>query len=97
MFSNWVLRQKRGLAIGGLFSSQLASAKCMLSEHLYFPLYLPFAPMGPNTRQPCHLPATPGRFRDNINGIMFADTAVDLMQTTYEVIYNLDLQWEGGG
>ena len=97
VFSNWVLRQKRGLAIGGPCSSQLASAKCMLSEHLYFPVYLPFAPAAPLTTDPCHLPATPGRFRDNINGIRFADTPVDLLQATFEGIYNLDLQWEGGG
>ena len=28
---------------------------------------------------------------------MFADTPIDLLQTTFEGIYNLDLQWEGGG
>ena len=68
VFSNWVLRQKRGLAIGGPCSSQLASAKCMLSEHLHFPLYMPFAPIAPGNTHPCHLPAKPGRFRDNIWG-----------------------------
>ena len=97
VFSNWVLRQKRGLAIGGPCSYQLASAKCMLSEHLHFPLYLPLAPTAPGSAHPCHLPATPGRFRDNINGVMFADTPQELLQTTFEGIYNLDLQWEGWG
>ena len=97
VFSNWVLRQKRGLAIGGPCSSQLASAKCMLSEHLHFPLYMPFAPTAPENTHPCHLPTTPGRFRDNINGVMFADTPRELLQTTFEGIYNLDLQGEGGG
>ena len=97
VFSNWVLRQKRGLAIGGPCSSQLASAKCMLSEHLHFPLYLPLAPTAPGSAHPCHLPTTPGRFRDNNNGVMFADTPQELLQATFEGIYNLDLQWEGGG
>ena len=96
-FSNWVLRQRRGLAIGGPCSSHLASAKCNLSEHVHFPPYLPFAPVGPNTTHPCHLPATLGRFRDNINGVMVVDTPVDLLQNPFEDIYNLDLQWDGGG
>ena len=68
----------------------------MLSEHLHFPPHLPFAPVGPNMTHPCHLPATLGGFRDNINGVMFTDTPVDMLQTTFEGIYNLDLQWEGG-
>ena len=43
VFANHVLRHKRGLAIGGPWSSQLASAKCMLIEHRFYPVCLPFA------------------------------------------------------
>ena len=97
VFLNWVLRPKRGLTIGGPCSSQLASAKCLLSEHLHFSLYMPFAPTAQGSTHPCHLPAKPGHFRDNVNAVMFADTPRELLQTTFEGIYNLGLQWEGGG
>ena len=52
---------------------------------------------GAPAQHPCSLPTKPGRFRDNINGVMYADTPKGLLQTTFEVVYNLDLQWEGGG
>ena len=97
VFTNQVLRQKRGLAIGGPCSSQLASGKCMLSEHRFYPVYPPFAPVGAPATHPCLLPTKPGRFRDNINGLMFTHTPRDLLQTSFEALYNLDLQWEGGG
>ena len=99
VFANHVLRHKRGLAIGGPCSLQLASRKCMLSEHRFYPVYAPFAPMGALAIHPstCLLPTKPGRFRDNINGIMFSPPFRDLLQASFDAVHNLDLQWEGGG
>ena len=62
---------------------------------MHFPLYLRFAPTTPGPAHPCQLPAKPGRSRDNVNGVTYSDTLNDMLQTTCEGIYNLDLQWEG--
>ena len=97
VFANHAVWQKRGLAIGGPCLSQLVCAKFMLSEHRFSPVCLPFAPSGARAQHPCAPPTKPGWFRDNINGVMYADTPRDLLQPTFEAIYNLDLQWEGGG
>ena len=56
VFSNHVLRQKQGLAIGGPCSSQLASAKCMLSEHRFYAVWLPVAPSGAQRNTPALSP-----------------------------------------
>ena len=60
-------------------------------------IYPPFAPVGAPATHPCLLPTKPGTFRDNINGIMFTHTPRDLLHSSFEALYNLDLQWEGRG
>ena len=97
VFTNLVLRQTNGLAIGGPCSSQLASIKCMSSAHHFYPSYPPFALQGQPPIHPCNLPVPPRRFRDNINGIKHARMPLDLLRQCFEFVYNLDLQQEGHG
>ena len=69
----------------------------MSSEHRFYPSYPPFALYGQPPMHPCHLPVPPRRFKDNINGIKYAQMPLDLLQQPFESVYNVDLQQEGSG
>ena len=60
-------RQKRGLAIGGTGSAQMASICLVMSEHRGYPCLPPLA-LDKEGQHPCDLPVHPFRFRDNLVG-----------------------------
>ena len=88
-----IFRQKRGLAIWGLCSAQLAELYCIWCEchayragshnHLWRRLFA--------------LPLCPYRFRDNIVGLVRDGVQLSRVQAILEKMYSLELQTEGEG
>ena len=78
----FILRQHKGVPIGGTCSAQLASAYCLWCEYNL--------PPDATQDQICQ----PVRFRDNIIGIMLAATSGKELKLFYEAVYKLPLQVE---
>ena len=65
--------------------------------HEFYLQVLPLAPEGPYRIHPCELPAQPRRFRDNNMGLKYSSTTVQALQKSFENMYDLKLQYDGGG
>ena len=96
VFANRVLHQKRGLAIGGTGSPQLASITLSVAEEFHYPCVKPVS-LDAEGLHPCDLPTHPARFRDNIVGLKRASVPLDHIMQNLEVMYALDLQIESEG
>ena len=92
-----IMRQKRGIAIGGTTSAPAACAYCCAREHLFLRQVQPWSRVPHLNLHPCHLPARPARFRDNIVGIKYVDQPLKVIQASLENVYDLKLQVEGEG
>ena len=92
-----LMRQLRGVAIGGTCSAPLACAYCIQRENLYYQIVRPFALHPVAQLHPLHLPAQPVRFRDNLEGLKFEGQDILTLQQSFEGMYNLNLQVEGEG
>ena len=68
-----LMRQLRGVAIGGTCSAPLARAYCAQREHLFYQCVAPLALDLVTAIHTQHLPAQPMRFRDNLEGLKFAN------------------------
>ena len=93
VFCNRVMRQKRGLAIGGTDSAQLASITLSVAKELYYPCVTP-VPLDPTGHHPCDLPVHPARFRENVIGLKRVSTPLSDIKANLEAMYALDLQVE---
>ena len=97
MLSSTVMRQRRGIAMGGTTSAQVASVYCATREHHFYSHVQPWAPNAILGRHHLFLPAQPIRFRDNIEGIKLCSKSLDTIKKSMENMYNLRLQQEGSG
>ena len=88
-----VLRQKRGVAIGGVLSAQCASLYCMYQECQSLQAR---GGSGAWAKIPGLL-VQPFRFRDNIVGVRHCKTSLDTLQRHFERLLGLQLQIEGEG
>ena len=88
-----VLRQKRGVAIGGVLSAQCASLYCMYHECQWLQAR---GGSGAWAKIPGLL-VQPFRFRDNIVGVRHCKTSLDTLQRHFERLLGLQLQIEGEG
>ena len=91
-----VYRQKRGLAIGGTGSAQLASICLFMSQNKGYPAWIPPA-NDPQGHHPCDLLVHPFRFRDNLIGLKYSSTSLSTIQQVFEHIHNIPLQIENEG
>ena len=97
VIGNAIYEQIKGIAIGGTISASCANAFCLMREHHFYSHVLPFAPEGPQAIHPCELPGQPARFRDNNMGVKYRSASVQTLQNSFEEMYDLKLQYEGGG
>ena len=97
LLGSTLMRQLRGVAIGGTCSAPLACGFCIQREHLYYQTVRPYALHHRTQLHPLHLPAQPIRFRDNLEGLKFEGQDIHTLQQSFEGMYNLDLQVEGEG
>jgi hypothetical protein len=97
LLGSTLMRQLRGVAIGGTCSAPLACAYCIQRENLYYQTVRPFALHPVTQLHPLHLPAQPVRFRDNLEGLKFEGQDILTLQQSFEGMYNLNLQVEGEG
>ena len=94
-----VMRQLLGVAIGGVLSSQFATMYCMAREHLWAQHHdfkVPWSRTRP-TPGPLGITAPPLRYRDNCGGICAGNRPVSRVQTYFQKVLNLELQFEGEG
>ena len=91
-----VFRQKRGVAIGGTGSAQMAIANLFMCELRGYPAYTP-VPTDSYHMHPADLPVHPFRYVDNLVGIKRRDTPLEDIQSNFEHIYGLRLQPESEG
>ena len=97
LLGSTLMRQLRGVAIGGTCSAPLACGYCIRKEHEFYQTVRPYA-LHPKTQlHPLHLPAQPVRFRDNLEGLKFEGQDIATLQHSFEGMYDLDLQIEGEG
>ena len=97
LLGSTLVRQLRGVAIGGTCSAPLACGYCIERENKFYQTVRPYA-LNPDTGlHPLHLPAQPVRFRDNLQGLKFEGQDICTLQHSFEGMYNLDLQDEGEG
>ena len=95
-FGSKVFGQKRGLAIEGTGSAQMASICLFMSGHQGYPC-LPPLPFDKEGQHPCDLPVHPFRFRDNLVGVKYKSTPIENIPRGFEHIYNILLQVENVG
>ena len=93
---NRVLRQKRGVAIGGIGGAQLASITLAVVEELFYPCITP-VPLDATGHHPSDLSLHPARFRDNNVGLKRSSTPLSDIQANLEAICALNLQVESEG
>jgi len=91
-----VMRQKRGIAIGGTGSAQLANADLFVREHKFYPLTDPVA-LDDSGLHPGDLPVHPFRYVDNIVGAKRVSTPLASILDNFQSLYGLRLQEEGEG
>ena len=95
---NRLLRQKKGIAIGGIISAQLAELFCMAKELKFLSQTVKAQKQQQAKFLPPHsLILNPYRFRDNIVGVLRGKIGLARVQRWFEHIYGLDLQVEGEG
>ena len=93
-----VLRQRRGVAIGGTCSAQLACLYCMYQEHEWYKGgYISYADSVSRWMHPRAVPLFPFRFRDNIVGVGGGDVTLQAIHGYFSEVYSLELQMEGEG
>ena len=98
VIENRLLREKKGIAIGGITLARLAELSCtgkevqLLSqtEHAQAKQEAKYLPPG-------HLSSTPYRFRDNIVAVLRGNVGLARVQLWFECLYEVDLQQEGEG
>ena len=95
---NRVLRQRRGLAIGGTCSAQLACLYCMYQEHEWYKRgFASYVDRVEHWMHPSSVPLFPFRFRDNIVGVAWGDVPLSAIHGYFSEVYNPELQMEGEG
>ena len=93
-----VLRQKKGLAIGGMISAQRASLYCMYKEHMFYSQ--PWARACSYMAKffpPSSVPKFPARFRDNLMGVAKRTVDVQRLKAFLAKVYGLLMQLEQWG
>ena len=91
-----VLRQKRGVAIGGTCSAQLAITTLWAAEHAGYPAITPVNGDGQG-QHPGLLPVHPFRYVDNLVGVKYRSTFLDDILLNCQHICGLKLQKEAEG
>ena len=89
-------RQKRGIAIGGTGSAQLANITLYEAESRGYPAITP-VPLDPVEEHPGDLPVHPYRYVDNLVGVKREATPVASIQQNFEHIFGIGLQEEAEG
>ena len=93
-----VLRQRRGVAIGGTCSAQLACLYCMYQEHDWYKEgFASYADRIRAWMHPRSVPLFPFRFRDNIVGVAWGGVQLSAIHRYFSEVYGLELQMEGQG
>ena len=93
-----VQRQRRGVAIGGRCSAQLACLYCMYQEHEWYKGgYTSYADRIVAWMPPRSVPLFPFRFRDNIMGVAWGGVQLSAIHGYFSEVYGLELQMEGEG
>ena len=91
-----VLHQKRGVAIGGTCSAQLAITTLWDAEHAGYPAVTPQRADHAG-QHPGLLPVHPFRYFDNLVGIKYQSTPLQDILLNFQHIYGLSLQEEAQG
>ena len=91
-----VLRQVRGIAIGGTGSAQFANIDLFMQEQKFYPLTNPLR-LDSSNLHPGDLPVHPFRYMDNLVGVKRTATPISDVMHVFEDIYGLGLQEEGEG
>ena len=95
---NRLWRQKKGIAIGGIISAQLAELFCMGKELQFLSQTVEAQKQQQAKFLPPHsLILHPYRIRDNIVGLLRGKVGLARVQRWFEHIYGLSLQVEGEG
>ena len=98
VIGNRVIRQVRGVAIGGTLSAQLACLYAIHREHQFF--NREWSVVHKEVAEfirPMAVPAFPFRFRDNLVGAAVGQVPIAALQALYTRLYGLTLQEEGWG
>jgi hypothetical protein len=95
---NRIYRQKRGIAIGGVISAQLAELYCILCEYKWLkqPHQEQLKTLSKHNLTHA-IPTPPYRFRDNVVGLCITRVSLDRIQQWLEDLYEIELQQEGEG
>ena len=91
-----VLRQKRGVAIGGTCSAQMAITTLWSSEHTGYPAVTTQC-TDAEGQHPGVLPVHPFRYVDNLVGVKYVSTPLSGILANFQHIYALKLQEEAQG
>ena len=95
---NRLWRQKKGIAIGGIISAQLAELFCMGKELQFLSQTVEAQKQQQAKFLPKHsLILRPYRFRDNIVGVLRGKVGLARVQRWFEHIHGLNLQLHGRG
>ena len=100
-----VMRQRRGVAMGGMCSAQSASIYCMQREDHWHqqqaetrvPWDQGCTGHGHRRRVPLSLHARPYRFRDNMVGVRSGKSTIESVRLYFQKVLGVELQVEGEG